>query len=278
MNTKVGLVTKGWLVLALLPLGLGIFSGCQGGSSGLQQTCANTGDCKDGRLCVNQVCIQNEYPVDATAKECVVIECAVTADCCEDFEAPEGIGCEECAADPTLPECPALENICTCQQECTEDGECVNVQPDCTDDLDCFGGTCDTTTGECVECLTTDDCDTDETCVDGVCDSGCTTNEDCPLFHACGEDGLCTETGCTTPRECILFTGRADSECDTTTGQCRIPCEENAECGELNVCQDGTCVFLGCETDEECRSYLGVDDDYPNPDALAKCVPMVPGE
>lgn len=276
MNTNVKKVSSGWLLLALLPLGLGLASGCQGASSGLQQTCANTGDCKDGRLCVNSVCIQNEYPVDATAKECVVIECAETADCCADFEAPVGIGCEECEEDPTLVGCTDLEPFCTCQQECTDDGECVDIETPCTDDTDCPGAdTCDTTTGECVECLTNDDCGTDETCIEGECDAGCTTDEDCPLFFACGEDGLCTETGCTTQRECILFTGRADAECDEASGQCRIPCEENAECGELNVCQDGTCVFLGCDTDVECRSYLGIDENYPNPDAIAKCVPMI---
>ncbi len=271
MNTNVSNY-KNWLVLALLPLGFGLFSGCQGASSGRQQTCANTGDCKDGRLCVNSVCIQNEYPVAATAKECVIVECAETADCCADFEPPAA--CADCEADPTLAGCEALEPFCSCQEVCT-DGECVDIELQCTDDEDCFGGLCDTTSGECVECLTSDDCDDDETCVDGACDGGCETNEDCPLFHACGDDGLCEETGCTSQRECILFTGRADTECDEETHQCRIPCEENAECGELNVCQDGTCVFLGCESNEDCRIYLHIDDDYPNPDALAKCVPMV---
>ncbi len=278
------------LVAAALPFACG-----GGATSGRQQTCSNSGDCKDGLLCVNQTCIQNDYPVEATAKECIVIECEADADCCANFEAPNF--CAQYIADCAdqgaggffgFDPCETANGpACTCTQKCDQQ-LCVTPQG-CESDDECTTPglpLCDTAASACVECLTVDDCDAadGEKCIANVCDAGCEVNEDCPLFHSCTA-GECKDTGCTSDRECILFTRRSDSVCKAVEGserkQCSVPCTENAECGPLQLCKEGECMFLGCETAEECRTYLGIENeddnvDFGQPKQRAACVDLNP--
>ncbi|HSC89468.1 MAG TPA: hypothetical protein VLC09_19435, partial [Polyangiaceae bacterium] len=57
----------GRYLMALVGVGMAFACG-GGGSSGLQQTCSNSGDCESGLLCMAGVCVQNDYPVDTTSK------------------------------------------------------------------------------------------------------------------------------------------------------------------------------------------------------------------
>lgn len=273
------------VLFALLPLG------CKAKTvpeklSGRGQTCSASNDCEQGLLCISSTCIQNDYPVEPTAKVCNVIECGSDAECCENFDRPADCDEVEAACDPSDPFtesiCSYAEQYCQCNEVCNENQRCVQPAETCTSDDDCgFSGLCDTSTGACVQCLTADDCaDEGDLCTDGMCTSGCEKNEDCPLFHSCNVDsGQCNESGCTSDRECILFTGVADAVCKKEEGSassCTIPCEENAECGSLNICQEGECVFLGCETDDDCRTYLRLTGTNPvyGEDARAVCVPQ----
>lgn len=268
---------------AFLPLG------CEGGASGLAQTCSNSGDCQAGLLCINQVCIQNDYPVAATAKECVLVQCSGDEDCCDpdDLPAtPETCASyqADCELDATSTSCLFYDQLCVCQLVCeAESSQCRPKPFVCTSDDDCGSRTCDIPSGNCVECQTDDECSSDEACIEFQCISGCVDDEDCDLFETCDTDSKrCEHTGCTSDRECILVLNRADAVCkteDTTTGHpmCNVPCKENAECGTNNVCEDGECKFLGCETDDECVSYFKARNQIqPDPEdsVKARCVDL----
>jgi hypothetical protein len=217
------------------------------------ETCSSRNDCTDGLSCVQSRCIADDYPVEPTAKECVLVECATEADCCADF-VPD-FSCAEYDSQCQLGDqfyCDLYQDVCVCSAACVEE-RCVAQGAGCTSDAECGGFFCEA--GACVQCRSNENCTDGLLCVNNACQTGCTRNEECALFHSC-QNGECVETGCTSDRECILFTKRPDAECKDAV--CTVACETNAECGELQICDDGTCLFIGCETNEECRTYLGV--------------------
>jgi hypothetical protein len=252
------------LVFGSVMLALGLLGGCaKDADNGTQnispaikskrgESCAATNDCDKSLICVSNHCIQNDFPVSAQAKECAIIGCESDADCCDDFT--PAVDCDtyqaQCDLGDTL-YCQYFDLYCVCQQEC-RDEQCVTVQPACTDDIDCGGYFC--VDEQCVQCATNEDCGTDLACNDGFCQGACTQDEECPIFSAC-EDGDCVETGCRSDRECILFTGDAQSQC-TDDAVCKTPCESNAQCGDLQICTAGACEFIGCEADADCRAYF----------------------
>lgn len=258
------------LSLFLVPLA------CQTGSSARNESCLNSGDCKDGLRCVNLTCVLNEYPIEATAKECVALLCKDNADCCLDFE-PAGYCADYqrlCDEEQEETACQLARSAqCVCQQRC-ESNRCITPPPSCTSDTQCSGSAdiCDPATSQCVQCLTTDDCDAEdgEVCRDGSCEASCKRDEDCPLFYGCAK-GECTYKGCTTDRECILLSNNPNAVCREVGGQkrCSATCEQTVECGALQACKDGECVHVGCETKEECISYFKDQFDFvegqPNP-------------
>jgi hypothetical protein len=208
--------------------------------SGRGESCAATNDCDKGLLCINQTCVQNDHPVSATAKDCVVVECSSDADCCGGL-----------AAD-------------VCGQTCVDD-TCVSSNSVCEADADCGGFVCEDS--RCVECRDGTTCGAGS-CVNNRCQDACTVDEECPLFSAC-EDDACEETGCQSDRECILFTSDARAKC--TKQVCEVPCSSNAQCGELQLCKSGVCVFLGCETDADCRAATGIANLAPGSNVRAIC-------
>lgn len=206
--------------------------------SGRAQSCGSSSECKSGLLCIDQICIQNDYPVSTEAKECKLIECETTKDCCGDRDEDDCFyACEE-------------QKCSYKREQCQEDDDCRFIN----------GGLCES--GRCVQCKTTADCaDEEDICVEGRCIEGCKVDDECPVFNNC-QAGQCVHVGCVSDRECILYSRNADAKCEESKDEkdkgkksCSIPCEENAECGTLNVCEDGECKFLGCETDTDCRAY-----------------------
>jgi hypothetical protein len=112
--------------------------------------------------------------------------------------------------------------------------------------------------------------------VKGRCERPCEYNEECGLFEIC-DAGDCVYVGCQSSRECILAAGRGvggeegvvggddarlyeclESETDPGIGVCRVPCENDGNCSQLEVCEEGYCKFIGCETADDCRTYLGI--------------------
>jgi hypothetical protein len=218
-----------WLLVVVA-----LCSGCDDGAqptepftkSGRGESCGATNDCGDGLLCINQTCVQNDYPVAATAKDCILIECNNNADCCG-------------GADPEL-----------CGLMCMDD-RCVASPSTCAADIDCGGFVCED--DACVQCRDDSNCGSGS-CVNNLCQAACSADEECPLFNECKEDA-CEATGCKSDRECILFTGDARATCQDKT--CEVPCTSNAQCGQLQICSSGICVFLGCETNADCRAATG---------------------
>jgi len=248
-----------------------VLSGCQ--SDGAQkvspanksergETCLARNDCVDGLACINGQCMLNEYPISVQARECVRIDCAEDADCCVDF-VPD-TNCPtyqtDCEDNFIQSSCDAYNRYCICNRVC-DDQMCV-IPNICTTDTDCIllqgSGVCDN--GVCVECLVDVDCPGDGICnVDtNRCISRCTRNEECDIFEQCNANGECEESGCNDNRECYFATGSPLSECHD--GECRVPCENDAECNPFDACQNGLCVFVGCTSDEQCRILLGLEN------------------
>ncbi len=217
------------------------------------ESCGSRNDCTSGLSCIQNRCIENDYPVDPTAKECFLVQCTDSAQCCAGF-LPDQESCsfyqEQCNLGDEI-YCQDYQDFCVCNQACVEE-QCISQGGGCTSDSQCSPYFCQA--GACVECRGAEDCGGGGLfCVSGYCSPGCVKNEECPLFNSC-ESGQCVETGCTSDRECILFTGRPDATCADAV--CTVSCESNAECGQLEACVDKTCTFIGCETDAECKTYL----------------------
>lgn len=261
------LIASSALIAALLPIA------CNSGSSGRSQACLSSADCKDGLRCIPNAqgvgaCVQNDYPIDPTSKECVTLECTTDASCCENFE--PNFSCtlaqQQCDEDPEIFEnsCEfAKSSACTCNLKC-EENRCVSATT-CEDDDDCSGSLLCSPDKKCVECIGNDDCDVEdgEICKEGSCEKSCSRNEDCPYLEEC-KAGECVYAGCTSDRECILSTGLANAICSEKSGKkrCSASCEDNLECGTLHACVDKECVYLGCDNNQECISLAKRSADF----------------
>jgi hypothetical protein len=157
---------------------------------------------------------------------------------------------------------------CVTNTTCASDEDCLNTPqtPYCA-------------AGQCVQCTNTIDCNEtlSEECLDGVCRAPCTLNEECGLFENCdAASGKCVETdGCISDTQCILWlsqntTGTSQydsrlakclpSDDDPLLKVCKIPCENDAQCAQFEVCVSGYCKFIGCSDNEECRAYYEGDN------------------
>lgn len=125
---------------------------------------------------------------------------------------------------------------------------------DCNTD-GCTTGLCNTTTGNCVQCLGPLDCAGSQTCSAGVCvAASCTTISDCN--SAAGEicnivTGTCVVPECVTSADCDASLGQS---CDPATGTCLTPdCTANADCPMGEVCNAlGFCMVKNCSRNIDC--------------------------
>ena len=176
--------------------------------------------------------------------------------------------------DPTAAPCNS-NSQCGDNEVCLPDASCGTIPP-CTEDADCFAfgfGTCDTTTGACVQCSTDDDC------FSGVCDATshecveCRANDDCFGSEVC-------DTAANSCVECLANTDCASGACDLTTNSC-LECDDNADCTDgvcdttLNECveclADGDCTDGTCNTEfNRCLPNACAADPFePNEDLAA---------
>jgi hypothetical protein len=134
----------------------------------------------------------------------------------------------------------------------------------CDDSADCAAradnrSLCSVPTGDCVDCLTTNDCLANEECVDNDCrrftycgdSSDCTGGQvcspntgrcvECVGTNDCAPDEACSlnvcRKRCSNDAHCSLFGLR----CDPSSGFC-ASCISDADCAETRNCQQGTCV------------------------------------
>lgn len=237
--------------------------GCTGKSpqrSTAGESCQTRQDCDSGLACYRQTCVTEGLGIAATGRECLVVECAENADCCDDF-VPDA-NCDfyqaTCDADPS--QCLSFLTLCMCNAVC-DDELCIASTPSCITDEHCaFSSEPFCVADECVQCREQGDCQTNEACADGRCIPPCKANEGCPFMHAC-EAGACVPRGCESDRECAFLL--TDSRAACIDGACGITCSSDFECNvnALEVCAGGRCVFAGCETNEECRIALGLAND-----------------
>jgi len=259
---------------------------------------------------VQSVCVQNDFNIAVTAKQCDRIDCSVDTDCCGSRPLVAPARCanyESICQTPNLPGCqPFLsctdDSTCgagTCGMgTCTFGGSCATTA-DC-DSNTCVGSLCTLTNNFC-DSLTpctnfTNSCSTrrcsctnpeydfanpicdDEDCTD-VCNLRC-REEMCVVDNSCEEDIDCAPFGLEHCNAGTCVECEADSDCEDEDHECRdnecvAPCKYNEECPLFHQCQSGDCVATGCTSDREC--VLALSEGNLGQDArLSKCLPATP--
>ncbi|MGI6681071.1 MAG: hypothetical protein ACOX3T_06300 [Bdellovibrionota bacterium] len=232
-----------------------------------------------------------EYGCDSKIKKCNAKECDVSygdtragkraciatkpvcenGSCksCKDYEIynKELLKCVECnvdvdCRDKAKPFC----NLNLCQATCKTDTQCKNI--------DASKPVCDTASGLCVECTSSNQTQCKETkpiCLsDNTC--GCNVNTDCPVANPfCLDNKVCVNK-CSKDADCLGDT----PVCDTASGLC-VECVKNEDCKEeakpiclsdntcgcndssvcpedLQFCSDNKVCVENCTSDEECRA------------------------
>lgn len=227
------------------------------------EECGTTNDCADGLSCVPRtgagggVCVQGEFKVAPTAKECAVIQCGAPADCCPKTVSATCQQEQQSCMQGITSACDYYNKNCVCDGSkfLCESGSC---KAHCTTTTDCGGiGQC--TSGKCVQCTDDSQCTGGNLCNNNVCTPPCTSDTDCSSFNRC-TDGRCTASGCASDRECIAATKNVTAVC--TKNACVIPCATDLECGNpqdyhFYSCIKNQCIYVGCASDKECQLYLG---------------------
>ncbi len=139
---------------------------------------------------------------------------------------------------------------------------------ECDESTPCgFGEICQQ--GQCVEfrCATSAQCPIESYCLEGECLPGCAEDGDCRTGYACAtETKTCEEIACTdTSVDCGYreFCNVATGDCyDAGDQYCKF-CNEDAECGEGNLCLAHYCG-VDCSSGQECPAgfecYPWADD------------------
>ncbi len=318
-------LTKSKLVQTCISLGflsLGLaFVGCNGeegtqtvapAASGQRgETCDARNNCASGLACIQGVCAQNQFEVSPQSKECVLHECAETADCCGGKPSTAPAKCANVVSicdTPTIPGCTSDFLSCTSSAECDGGvcglGICSYTSTSCDDANPCAQDTC--VTGTCsissVSCPNgQSDCATN-TCLSRECscenpvhdpfDPICTDPDCTDVCTVICQDSLCVEDEtCETDTDCIgSFTGpvclegscvgcATDDDCDTENDfacnanhQCEKPCTKNEECPTFSECQKGDCAVVGCKSDLECVLWFGNVGSGDNDPRQGKCM------
>ena len=198
--------------------------GGDGGPSG--DTCTTTADCASR---VNfQVC-------DVTTRTCV--------ECLTDSQCPSGETCEHddtCHGTQACTSDNSCNNASSCVMGGADGGVCMVTPGQCESTQDCITQLlkfCNTSTLQCVQCLTAGDCSSTgaATCSSSnTCEVNpgrCLTNSDCAA----------------TPSQPI---------CDVADNDC-VECQQNSDC-QSEWCEGSTCAPLGsCTSDANCVNVQG---------------------
>ncbi len=204
---------------------------CGSRGSDRNESCQSTADCTGNLVCINGACGPVNLGITADPNQCVAVQCMTANDCC---------------ANP-----PCMNFACTAAGMCMATTTCMT-------DMDCFGQTPHCNNGTCVECVTSTDCGMNETCTNNTCSGTCAADNECPIFYGC-QMGACAKVGCASDRECVLYDDSEFAFCDQTKmpPACSVKCDNDSECGKLELCVNSGCVPAGCTTDEECKAILG---------------------
>ena len=211
-------------------------------------------DCDDGNPCTDDSCDENtgcvyENNDDSCDDGNPCTETSVCSDgscvgsepvVCEALDQCHDVGvCDERTGECSNPtkdngaECDD-GNLCTLTDQC-KTGVCVGADVMvCTPLTQCHtAGVCDETTGDCSTpkkedgelCNDDDACSTTDTCQNGVCAGS--------NFTVCELRGDCDARA-----DCNSQTG----DCDYTTKENGLSCDDDNLCTESSACQDGICI------------------------------------
>lgn len=254
--------------------------GCEGGECVTPSIeCYNDGDCNDGNVCTDDVCL-NPGTQQSSCQH------TNNNNACNDG------------------------NACTTSDTCSN-GACVGGAPlDCDDDNECTDDSCNPATG-CINTPNTDPCDDGLFCtINDLCSGGTCggTARDCSDFVGCTDD-TCDETNdvcgntandnncpegyyCDQINDCQpLIECYTDADCNYLDDQCNDGiCNENYQCVQVpktdgtlcddgffctvnDFCSEGSCVgyardcsdCVGC-TDDSCNEETDSCDNIPNDD------------
>lgn len=236
------------------------------------ETCSSTNDCNSTLACVNQICIQDEYPVSVEANSCILIECQTEDDCCS-TQMVDDAECrywtEECEGDRSIcsrraEECSSTKSNCLSDsgQSCLEATEgCLRDDADDCDYVfyEC-GYSCEETLAVCDtanNCSSTESCENanrscecTKECVDNLCLSKRT---ECDEASDCSNSQICVSSKCV---ECVGDDGCGDRQvCDE--GFCIAGCTKDSECPIFSDCIGDRCEDRGCLENRECILFTG---------------------
>ncbi len=150
-----------------------------------------------------------------------------------------------------------LDDHCGDCEVCGNDGECEPVAPECESDDDCDeheicdSDNCYTCQPAPTECMTALDCDACQLCEGGYCIDiapECEVDNDCEAGYVCevGEcGGNCVEAETDGDEG-----GTEDGDKDEVK-----TCEEQADCGDCEICVQGICIEIEseCDKDKDCE-------------------------
>ena len=273
-----------------------LLGACGNKNGGHGESCEARNDCQRGFACVGQRCVKDDFPISIeSGKDCVLIDCDTTADCCGDRPTSPPARCadRDRYCEPLLQDCSA-DMYCTADEQCGEGtcsgvSYCSNSGQVCASDLNCVD-TCNELAGTCnisgALCTTSDDCNdgtcelssgncncsnpeydpshalcSDSQCTD-ICDLVCNASQRCVVETLCESDADCAGSfHCNSAGSCVQCL--EDSHCGDDEscrfGSCDLPCSENEHCGIFEECQSGDCVYVGCQSDRECVLWANVD-------------------
>jgi hypothetical protein len=203
------------------------------------------------------------YCVDSNCVECEVDpNCGGGKGCCNNacvtLGTPEHCGTSGCgvACSGTTPDCGGDECVCT-----ADPNSCAGTATP----------VCDTSSGDCVECLVPGDCPDDGNPCTGVtcteaheCDypsllpgTGCASDtgiccdSTCQVGWSCCDDTQCSSTpttpSCGSSHSCVCTSSSCTSPnvCDTESGTC-VRCNVGTDCSDGNPCTDDVCTNHAC--------------------------------
>lgn len=282
-------------------------------------SCNSSNDCEEGLSCIvslncpgnvacaNKSCQPSNFDIMGTGKQCHIVECQTTKDCCGKRPLERPAKCanrDRICNQPYLAGC--SPNVsCFSDADCgpgTCQGVCVYDAAPCKATADCASNTCDTSeephtctlTGadctnttcatvvnscsslRCTNCENPDYKPTDPICSDPDCEDVCEyvcKDERCVVDTSCKEDADCpaaVKPFCSDSGQCVECL--SDDDCDDEecqNGRCGPECEVDTQCPVFHACQSKSCVFVGCRSDREC--VLGLGAASGQDPRLAKC-------
>jgi hypothetical protein len=228
------------------------------GTCSYSSACANA----DGTAGVNSLCQMSNF-CDATAKTCMICDTTVAANSCSN--AVFAASTENQVGTCTNGMC-SFSNVCAANSDCIQSMQCTKATMTCA--AACTAASADGTTPN--------------SCTTAVFGTGVTAQ-----VGTCGDGNNGTTTGqCSYTDACMLNTSCASSQTCTsndgsTAGTCLAVCDNNSQCGTVNLCNSSTkvcaaaCTATDGTTPSSCTNGIvsaGTQDQVGECNASGACV------